>query len=213
MVIGTLDGLRRYPVKSLRGEVHDTLEVGWSGIPGDRAGALVVRSGHARVGKTYRGKEHERLHLLTSAQAAVDAAAERGTQLTLEHGEHFFDDAPISLLVDRWLDELSAHAGYRVEWERFRPNFFVRAAPAFALSEDALNGAALQLGTVRLRVRYPIERCVTPTYHLQGLASDPRILRYLAQERNTWMGIYCDVVVAGLVTVGDSVILSFDSAR
>ena len=207
MVIGTLEGLRRYPVKSLRGEVHDALVIGPTGIPGDRADALFVRTGHARVGKTYRGKEHERLHLITSAQAAIDAAAERGTQVLLEHGDHFFDDAPISLLVDRWLDELSVHVGYRVEWERFRPNFFVRAAPDFAQPEESLNDAELELGTVRLRVRYPIERCVMPTYHLGGAASDPRILRFLAQNHNTWMGIYCDVLVPGMVEVGNVVTL------
>ena len=207
MVIGTLEGLRRYPVKSLRGEVNDTLEISPTGIPGDRADALVVRSGHARAGKTYRGKEHERLHLLTDPQTAIEAAAERGAALALEHGDHFFDDAPISLIVDRWLDDLSAHVGYRVEWERFRPNFFVRAAPEFGLSEEALSDAELELGTVRLRVRYPIERCVTPTYHLSGAASDPRILRFITQTHNAWMGIYCDVIVPGAITVGDLVIL------
>ena len=40
----------------------------------------------------------------------------------------------------------------------------------------------------------PIERCVVTTYDPDGGASDPRILRYVAQERKTWMGIYCDVV-------------------
>jgi uncharacterized protein YcbX len=213
MVIGTLEALRRYPVKSLRGEILESVEVGETGIPGDRTGALFVTSGHARVGKTYRGKEHERLHLMSSVTAARQAAAERGADVELQRGEHFFDDAPISLLVDRWLDDLSAHVGYAVEWERFRPNFFVRAASGFEQSEDSLSGAELQLGSVRLRVRYPIERCVTPNYHLEGLETDHRILRFLAQQRNTWMGIYCDVVTPGIVRAGDQVTLSFDSAR
>jgi uncharacterized protein len=203
VIIGTLEALRRYPVKSLRGEILESVEVGETGIPGDRAGALFVREGHARVGKTYRGKEHERLHLMSSVAVAREAAAERGTDVELERGEHFFDAAPISLLVDRWLDDLSEHVGYAVEWERFRPNFFVRAAPEFELTEEPLTGAELQFGTVRLRVRCPIERCVTPNYHPQGLETDHRILRFLAQQRNTWMGIYCDVITPGVVRVGD----------
>jgi uncharacterized protein YcbX len=56
-----------------------------------------------------------------------------------------------------------------------------------------------------LRVRCATERCVTPTYHPNGAASDPRILRFLAQHRNAWMGVYCDVLEPGAVHVGDSV--------
>ncbi len=44
------------------------------------------------------------------------------------------------------------------------------------------------------------------TYHPRGAASDPQILRYLAQERNTWMGIYCDVVRPGSVRVGNEIV-------
>ncbi len=203
MFIGTLDALRRYPVKSLRGEAIDWVEVSPTGIPGDRASALIVRSGSARIGKTYRGKEHDRLHLLTDTEAATAQAAQRAVEVELHRSDHFFDDAPISLLVDRWLDDVSRHVGYRVEWERFRPNGFVRAAAEFSQAESDLVDTQLQLGTVRLRVRSPIERCVTVTYHPRGDPSDPRILRFLAQRRNTWMGIYCDVLEPGSARVGD----------
>ncbi len=203
MLIGTLDALRRYPVKSLRGEAIDFVEMAPTGIPGDRASALIVRSGNARVGKTYRGKEHDRLHLLTDTEAATAQAAQRAVEVEVRRSDHFFDDAPVSLLVDRWLDDVSQHVGYRVEWERFRPNGFVRAAAEFSQAESELVGAQLQLGTVKLQVRSPIERCVTITYHPRGDPSDPQILRFLAQRRNTWMGIYCDVLQPGLARVGD----------
>jgi uncharacterized protein YcbX len=216
MLIGTLDALRRYPIKSLGAETLESVEVEESGIPGDREGALIVAAGGARVGKTYRGKEHDRLHLLATAEEASAAAAERGVRVEFQSGQRFFDDAPISLLVDRWLETLDAHLGYAVEWERFRPNFFVRAAPEFALEEAALVNAELTLGTVRLRVRCPIERCVAITYHPRGAASDPEILRFLGQQRNAWLGIYCDVLKPGVVHVGDLVHLvhpsSFDCA-
>ena len=66
---------------------------------------------------------------------------------------------------------------------------------------------ALALGAVRLRVRSPIERCVAVTYHPRGEPSDPRILRYLAQARKALLGIYCEVVATGTVSVGDSLIM------
>jgi hypothetical protein len=120
---------------------------------------------------------------------------------------HYYDDAPVSLIVDRWLDGLSAHVGYPVEPERFRPNFFVRASGTFAGDEHALDGAELTIGQARLKVRYGIERCVAITYHPAGEPADPRILRYVATERAALMGVYCDVVRAGAARVGDAVLL------
>ena len=208
MLIGTLEAVRRYPIKSLQGIALDSVKVEVSGIPGDRSGALFALQG-AREGKTYRGKEHDRLHLLRDAAAAQASAEERGVAVEVRHGEHFFDDAPISILVDEWLRELDAHVGYNIEWERFRPNFFVRSgASAQSIPlEQTLVGAQLQVGTARLGVRSPIERCVTVTYHPLGETADPRILRFLAEQRNAWMGIYCDVLEPGTASVGDPLIL------
>jgi uncharacterized protein YcbX len=206
MLVGTIDGIRRYPVKSLRGEELDCAEVGWSGIPGDRASAFFVLDGNPRVGKPYRGKEHERLHLTSDPHAAHSAANDRGVEVELRAGDHFFDAAPISIVLNRWLDDLSDEVGYAVEWERFRPNFFVRAATGFAVTENDLVGADLRLGTVRMRVRAPIERCVTITYHPRGEASDPRILRFIAERRNAKMGIYCEVLEPGRASLGDSLV-------
>jgi uncharacterized protein YcbX len=143
MLIGTLEAVRRYPIKSLQGVALDSVKVEVSGIPGDRSGALFALQG-AREGKTYRGKEHDRLHLLRDAAAAQASAEERGVAVEVRHGEHFFDDAPISILVDEWLRELDAHVGYNVEWERFRPNFFVRsgASAAHAVGANAGRRAA-----------------------------------------------------------------------
>jgi uncharacterized protein len=204
---GTLASIWRYPVKSLCGQSLSSVFVAESGLPGDRAEALVVRGGHAREDKTYRGKEHDRLHLVPDADAAIQLGAARGVLLERRGGGPFFDDAPISLLLDRWLDDLSACVGYAVEPERFRPNFFVHANRDFTAGEASLQDAEFQLGRARLRVRGPIERCVTITYDPSGGASDPEILRWVAQRRNAWMGIYCDVVKPGEVRTGDSLLL------
>jgi hypothetical protein len=203
VVLGSLEALRRYPIKSLRGESLDRVEVGQTGIPGDRAAALFAREG-AREAKTYRGKENDRLHLLDEAEGARGLARERGVDVEIRRDEHFFDDAPLSLIVDAWLADVSAYTGYPVQWERFRPNFFVRSFEQGAPLERELVGRELLLGEVRLRVRAPIGRCVTVTYHPNGEPSDPRILEYVAQRRNNAMGIYCDVVAPGVVARGDA---------
>ncbi|MDQ2992774.1 MAG: MOSC domain-containing protein [Candidatus Eremiobacteraeota bacterium] len=204
--IGTLERIWRYPVKSLRGVALEEAEVAEDGLTGDRSSALFITGGHARAGKTLRGKEHDRLHLLDDAEIAVADAAGRGIATETRSDEpRYFDDAPVSLIVDRWLDGLSAHVGYAVEPSRFRPNFFVRAVAGFEGDESALAGATIALGDVRLRVRYGIERCVAITYHPDGEPADQRILRYVAAERATLMGVYCDVVRAGRARAGDPV--------
>lgn len=207
MELGRLAAIWRYPVKSLRGERLTHARVAESGIVGDRSSALFVRGGHARDGKTYRGKEHDRLHLTGDPEAARQLGARQGVELEHRRGEHFFDAAPISVVIDRWMTTLNAHLGYAVEPERFRPNFFVLADAEFDAGESALGGATLRLGEVTLRVRCPIERCVTITYEPRGGASDPAILRFLAQTRGNSMGIYCDVVAAGTVRTGEPLVL------
>jgi uncharacterized protein YcbX len=201
MRIGTLRAIRRYPVKSLHGNALDACVVLPTGLEGDRASALIADDG-PRAGKPYRGKEDDRLHRLTDADEALSLFPSATLAQSDDGG--FFDDAPVSLIVDRWLDGVSSFVGYRVEFERFRPNFYVEAEPGVAIDEAALTGRELRLGEVTLRVRYPIERCVVPTYDLNGGDADPRILRYVAQARSNWMGIYCDVPRAGIARTGDS---------
>jgi hypothetical protein len=206
MIVGTLQSIWVYPLKSCAGDSLTEAAVTTAGLEGDRERALIVRDGHARVGKTYRGKEHELLGRTNDLAAAQAMAAERGVdvEVGVDSEGRFFDDAPVSIVVDRWLDGLSGHVGYRVEIERFRPNFSIAAAAGFGLDEAALSGRVLGLGEVALRVRYPIERCVVTTYDPAGGDADPRILRYIAAARSTWMGIYCDVLRAGTVRIGDS---------
>lgn len=207
--LGTLRAIRRYPIKSLRGEDLRESVVLDDGLPGDRVAAPFVRSGHARAGKTLRGKEHDRLHLLSTADEAHAAAAERSIDVEIRTEDtHYFDDAPISLIFDRWLDGVSAQMGYRVRFERFRPNFYVTADDEFDETERTLDGARLQIGgELRLRVRYGIERCVVPTYDPETGEADPRILRYIVKQRNNIAGIYCDVETEGVVRIGDAVTL------
>ena len=206
MELGTLSAIRRYPVKSLRGELLDEVAVLPQGVEGDRVRAMIVREGHARTGKPYRGKENDRLHLSGDPAVGAERAHERGVQVELEErrDEPFVDDAPVSIIVDKWLRGLSGYVGYDVGFERFRPNFFIKSREGFSLTEEAMTGRELALGDVLLRVRYPIERCVVTTYDQAGGEGDLEILNYVVRERSTWMGIYCDVLRAGIVRIGDS---------
>ena len=208
MHIGTVDAIWRFPTKSLAGDALGECAVELEGIPGDRATELVVREGHARIGKAYRGKENNFLHLTDRIDEAHAFAGDRGVTLDEVSGSgHYFDLAPISIILDTWLANISEYMGFDVEYLRFRPNFFVRADEGIDLVEAAFVGREIELGDVLLRVTKPIERCVTPSYDLRTGESSVQFHKYVVQQRNNEMGIYCDVLRAGTVRVGDSLVL------
>ena len=205
-LIGTLRSIWRYPIKSLAPVELPAVLIDEGGIPGDRTRALIVRQGHARLNKPYRGKEHNLLHTTGALERAQSFAAQAGVVVEPQSNQpHYFDCAPISLIVDRWLDEASDLVGYRLEPLRFRPNLFAHAAVEFDAMESDLVGATITIGTVQVVVRQPIVRCVTPTYDLQSGKSDPNILRAITEHRAACLGIYCDVATAGRISVGDQI--------
>lgn len=204
MRIGSVTALYRYPVKALRAEPLDEADVQSDGFAGDRARALFVRSdGHARSGKTYRGKEHNLLHTVTTIDAGAALAAAAGLAVEVEDSEpHYFDARPVSLVFDRWLAELAQIAGRPIDPLRFRPNVVATADGDFAAHEAELVGARLRLGAVELDVVEPIVRCVTPSYDVATGAADPQMHRFIAVDRGNIMGVYCTVVRPGTLTVG-----------
>jgi len=205
-LVGTVQSIWSYPTKSLAAVPLREAQIESGGIPGDRGAALFVVDGHPRVGKTYRGKENNRLHMTDSVNRAGEMAATQGTQVELRSDSpHYFDSAPISLMLDRWVNEASELVGYALDVLRFRPNLFARAAPGFTQTEQELVGAILAIGTVVLQVRQPIERCVTITYDVQSGEVDSNVLRTIAQERGACIGVYCDVLTVGRLVKGDPI--------
>lgn len=210
MHVGIVRKIWRYPVKSLAGEPLESTAVTAAGLPRDREHALFVRSGHeGRVGKTFRGKEHNLLHTLRDTAAASREASERGVEVDVREdaANRFFDAAPVSLIFDRWVGEVSDALAEPLDPLRWRPNFYVEAAPGFALAETDLVGEVLQIDGVVLRVRSTIGRCVTTTYDVVTGERWDDVLTYVAQRRGNVMGIYCDVLGEGVVREGDAVAL------
>jgi uncharacterized protein YcbX len=207
-MLGKVAALYRYPIKALRAEALAAAAVDAGGFVGDRAHALMLQTpGHARSGKTYRGKENRRLHLVDTFDAAEALA--RGAGLDVEEAvdqPHYFDAEPISIVFDRWLRELEALAGRDVDPLRFRPNIVATSAPDFSRSEHDLVGATLRIGDVTLDVVSPITRCVTPSYDVATGEADPALQRTIVTQRGNIMGIYCRVVTPGTITPGTPIV-------
>lgn len=206
MLLGELAAIWRYPVKSLAAEPLKQTRIEADGLPGDRAAALFVQSGHARAGKTYRGKEHNLLHTTSDAEAAVAMGAKRSVDLAVraEPQAHYFDAAPVSLVFDRWIAQVETALGETLDPRRWRPNLYARGAADFAFTEDDLLGRTIEIGGAVLRVSDTIRRCVTTTYDIETGESYEDVLVYVAQRRANVMGVYCEVELAGTVRAGDA---------
>ncbi len=63
------------------------------------------------------------------------------------------------------------------------------------------------MGSAVLTVVDTIKRCVTTTYDIATGESDPRVLGEVARNRANVMGIYCEIVTPGVVTVGDALVV------
>ena len=202
-MLGLVDKIWTYPVKSLHRVEHESIAVHQDGLAGDRRAALYVNSEHARRGNTYRGKENDRLHLIVEPDEARLEAESRGVEVEVRAGERYFDAGTVSLILDGWIAEVEDALGKPLDPLRWRPNFFVRGNSD--LKEGDLAGKRLALGGVVLVVLRPIGRCVTTTYDQITGASDPDVLGFVARERDNKMGVYCDVVQTGEVRCGDQI--------
>jgi uncharacterized protein YcbX len=203
-------------------------EVSWHGLAGDRRWAFIrdrqVRSGfpwltirerpelaHYRprfaepdrpnaspvLVRTPSGGE------LDVADPALAAELGRGVRV-IKCDRGVFDTMPLSLLTTQTLAGLGQLAGASLAAGRFRPNLLVDACGR-DFPEDAWVGRVLRIGTLRMRVDQRDKRCVVVTVDPVTLRRDPAILRAIARERDTRLGVYGSAVAPGRISVGDPV--------
>jgi uncharacterized protein YcbX len=213
----------RYPVKSMAGESLDSCAVGEQGLEGDRRWALVDWTPN-RAGKPLTIREEERLmtyrarlaagvleiwaptgEVRTLDEAMVShLATEASRPLTLRELEGAnFDDSPVLLVNLAAVTEFEAEAGVSVDRRRFRANIYVDGLEPS--EEISWLGRRVAVGGVELAVVKQCERCVVITRDPDSTAATPALLRVLAETRETYMGLYCQVTRPGRVAVGDPV--------
>ena len=202
--------LWRYPVKGLRGESLDRVEVAAEGIPGDRClrvlderGIVTGRRKQRMIGlaATLNGDGEPLVggHPWRSAEAAaaIRSVAGTGARLSRPFGGHEHDAAHILLLSDGSVNQL----GY--DLRRFRPNIYIAGADGPV--ELGWIGRRVRIGELVLRVDEPCERCVITTIDPDTIEVDLDVLKRTNAELDGNMGTYCSVVEPGRVTLGDTV--------
>jgi uncharacterized protein YcbX len=202
--------LWRYPVKGLRGERLDRVEVAADGIPGDRGlrvlderGIVTGRRKQRMLGlaATLNGDGDPLVggHPWRSPEAAraIREVAGAGAQLSRPFGGHEHDAAHILLLSDGSVDQL----GY--DLRRFRANVYF--AGADGPIEQRWIGRRVRIGDLVLSVDEPCERCVITTIDPDTIEVDLDVLKRTNAELGGNMGAYCSVVEPATIAVGDAV--------
>jgi uncharacterized protein YcbX len=227
--IGRIEGLFRYPVKSMRGEPLDSAALGWHGLDGDRRYAfrrLDERSGMpwltaSRLPELLLFTPEPPAHVRTPEGAALplfdDAlAAEVGRRygapvqmMQLQHG--IFDEGSLSVITSDTVGEICRLSGQSADVRRFRPNVLVRSTRAVPFEEDDWVGGVLTFGegdqAPAVSVTMRDLRCVMVNFDPDGAHSAPEVMKTVVRANQNHAGIYGTVTRTGQLAVGQTILL------
>lgn len=217
----------RYPVKALRGESIEVIELDDRGVVGDRRWALRAENGKFGSGKSTRRFTHMPRLLEMSSRvlwgihtvvelpdgreyATVDPKVHEavseivGSPVTLvEEAEiSHLDDSPVHLLTRaslRWMTEQVG--GDEVDWQRLRPNILIDCDGDSRLEDDWI-GRIVEIGTAEVEITGLAVRCAVIGHAVDGKPNRPELLAALSDHDLT-LGAYAKVIRPGVVGTGD----------
>ena len=217
-------------MKSFRGEQLEEVLLDARGVVGDRVYAVRDTNGKLGSGKTTRRFRLLRDLFGFSAETDGEGVVVRGPEgacirvgdpaldalLSARYGEHLavlpegpvshFDAGPVHVLTTSSLGWVAREYGSTGgDARRYRPNIVLDINEDEVLVEEGWLGARLSVGSCLLEVSGRVERCVMPTFHQDGLARAPRLLRFLVERNETMLGVYANVVSPGTIRIGDTV--------
>ena len=127
--------------------------------------------------------------------------------LTLVRSDRALTDCrPVSLISLQTVRQVEAELGIPVDKRRFRANVYLDLASDYGFAEDELVGRRLRIGpsaVVMVLERDP--RCKMISLDPDTGEHNPEVLRKVAQAHATFAGVYCAVLVEGILTKGDSI--------
>ena len=233
MASGTVLELRRFPVKSLKGEDVGAFRVDRTGVAGDRTHALYLKGGKrltARVapgllawsarydehpGDTLAHDDPPAPHLVDPVGRAwrwgedglADAlSATAGRDVALVRDPAGQQDLADSVLVtvEDTRAQLEDEVAAPVDIRRFRPNIHV-ALDTAPFAESGWEGRRLRVGDAELELLHPCVRCVMVTKDPDTQETWAHLLRHLVRNRDAIFGINARPVGPARVAAGDPV--------
>jgi uncharacterized protein len=225
--------IRRYPVKSMLGEIVPAAELGERGVVGDRLWAVRDEDGKFGSGKNTRrfrrmpGLFGFRAHAAEpvpvvelpdgrrfsaddpAGHRAVSEVLGRTVTLVPEASIPHHDEGPVSLLTTASLRALTGLSGGEpdgagVDPLRFRTNLLIDVA-GDGFPEDEWPGRTVRVGTdVVLRVVRPLTRCVMIDLSQDEAVERNDLLKILAGHHELTFGVVATVEHPGRVAAGDA---------
>jgi hypothetical protein len=207
--------LWRYPVKSMRGEPLEAVEVREDGFLGDRLVHVVDGRGTLVTGRTRPGLLGLQATLGPDGAALVDGApwrseaAARAVEGAAGEGARLvgagedglrFDETPLLVATDGMAE------AFGIDRRRLRPNIVV--AGVEGMSERGWEGRRMRIGGAVIWLDHLCERCVMTTFDPDTLEQDPEVLRRINAELDGRAALNCGVERPGRIVVGDPVELA-----
>jgi len=223
----TITNIARYPVKSMRGEALQSVDIDFVGLPFDRAFAF-VKDGDVSPFPWFTGRECPQLLQcqpmlsgdswptvrVASPDGEFDLASPEfkaklqewsGRSASLRSDYRGCQDvAYVSIITTATIKALAEAGGVEVDHRRFRMNFVIDLGDQ-PFAENAWAGKAVRIGGATIAVHEPDRRCNMITLHPETGESTPAVLKKAGELNNANAGMYCSVLVEGTVAVGDAV--------
>jgi uncharacterized protein YcbX len=127
--------------------------------------------------------------------------------LTLVRSDRALTDCrPVSLISLQTIRQVEAELGMPVDKRRFRANVYLDLASDDGFAEDELVGRRLRIGAsavIMVLERDP--RCKMISLDPDTGEHNPEVLRKVARTHDNFAGVYCAVLVEGILTKSDSI--------
>jgi hypothetical protein len=127
--------------------------------------------------------------------------------ITLVRSDRALTDCrPVSLISLQTIRQVEAELGMPIDKRRFRANIYLNLASDHGFEEDEIVGRKLRIGSsavVMVLERDP--RCKMISLDPDTGEHNPEVLRKVAQAHDAFAGVYCAVLVEGILTKGDSI--------
>jgi uncharacterized protein YcbX len=129
--------------------------------------------------------------------------------LTLVRSDRALTDCrPVSLISLQTIRQVETELGIAIDKRRFRANVYLNLASGNGFGEDDLVGRRLRIGSsAMMMVLERDPRCKMISLDPDTGEHNPDILRKVAQAHAACAGVYCAVLVEGILTKGDSIVL------
>lgn len=130
-----------------------------------------------------------------------------GNHLKLLRSDRALTDCrPVSLISLQYVKQLETELGFPVDKRRFRANVYLDLADDSGLAEEELVGRNLRIGSsAEIMVLERDPRCKMISLDPDTGEHNPEVLRKVAQAHGGFAGVYCAVLVEGMLSKGDSI--------